>query len=124
MSKITDIVIVCGLNEDEREGGVWYLNGLLRDTMDHSFGYLAAGPLLEVGKHAGGNKVFCGKLYAASINYLYVEEFIEWAKGDIWNHPADVQLLIQQDNVSGFKRIDLRLPSTVYVRRRKTGGQR
>ncbi len=110
MSKITDIVIVTSLDEDERTGGVWYLNSLLRDTMEHSFGGLSHGPLLEVSDHAGGNKTFCGHLYAASINYLNVEEFISWAVEAPWNHPATVQLLIQEEDDCGFRRIDLTPP--------------
>ena len=110
MSKITDIVIVTSLDENDKGGGVWYLNGLLTNTMETLAERCAANnthPLEEISERAGGNKVFCGNLYAGSINYLNVEEFIGWAVEAPWNHPATVQLLIQEEPDSGFKRIDL-----------------
>lgn len=109
MSKITDIVIVTGLDEDSGPGsGVWLLNSLLSEHYELQGTEDCPGAhLKEISDYAGGNKRFCGRIYAASINYLNVEEFVGWAKSAGWAHPACVQLLMQEENESGFKRVDL-----------------
>lgn len=102
MSRITDIVIVTSL--DENPETIEFLN----DYFQHEMSTVGR-PFVDISRHAGGNKVFCGRVYAASINYLNVFEFIERAHSAPWAYPGAVQLLMQREEDGGFKRIDLRI---------------
>jgi hypothetical protein len=112
VSRITDIVIVTSL--DENEEPIQFINDYFEQEMSS-----VGRPFKEIGRNlAGGNKTFCGRLYAASINALRVTEFIEMARAAPWVAPEAVQLLIQREVDGGFRRIDLSKNDDPYDRNR------
>ena len=102
MSKVTDIVILTSL--DENEDGVNHLNDYLESGV---LSPRVGRALKQISTHAGGDKTFCGRLYAASINYLDVSAFIEKACGAPWVMPQAVQFLVQCEADGCFHRVYL-----------------
>lgn len=104
MSWVTDVLVVCSLEERFATGDftpgscplpIAALNDWLR-KQNH-------GELICLDVHAtGGGKVFQAVVYGAAFNHFPVKEFISMVKDQHWVAPESVQVLTKEEESACF----------------------
>lgn len=86
MSYVADVILLT-FNE---ESGISEVQKWLKDNEYPQ--------LVEISGHAGGNKGMQSEIWAAAINYFFIDEFAEALKNIQWKHPQFVQLLVKNED--------------------------
>ncbi len=99
MSHVADIIFMTsiddGSNVEDSHPNADKLSAYL--VRNHNGAYL-----VKVDDHAGGNKAMQCDVFMAAINYLDIDEFVEWFHGIEWEYPESVQLLIKDEHDDQF----------------------
>lgn len=105
MSRVTNLILLTGLGEDEK-----YINETFGKfkVQDEPFqmGWIDDETLPKA--WYGGGKYFEATVFIGAYNYLDLPSLITFLKNEVkWEDPSYVQLLVREQNDLKFKLVDL-----------------
>jgi len=81
MSVVTDIILVTAIED-----------GAYRPSFD----------LVKVDQYAGGGKAVQCDVFMSAVNYLVLEDLLDWFKSVRWEYPEQVQLFVKGEHDDKF----------------------
>lgn len=90
MSVVTSVLLCTGINDY----GIFDVNKWLVDSGNWV--------LEQINEYAGGRKSMQQDVYAGAYNYFDLDSFIAAVKTSRWEHPDDVQLLVNREEDDRF----------------------
>jgi len=101
MAHVTSIILATGYNESGVKELLKYIE------INSSFGLVSIDDEKLPQPWTGGSKPFEADLYLGGINYLDVDDMIEFARQIKWDDPEQVQFMIKVEGDMRFKLINL-----------------
>ena len=96
MSVVTTVLIATSTHEEVGEADAFPAIAVINARLGGEW-------LLEVGRHAGGNKVPEACVFMGAINHLDLDQFKAHMRSAPWRMPEAVMLLTNEDGEDGFQ---------------------